>query len=752
MYVHHKVGSQSYGCTVGTTTPHDMSAVLSATAGGAQHRAAERAAASRAEHSLSPRDVVIEEDEDACMKCSSIIHPCIYLCSSSMALLIYVIYSLLLLPLCFPNEHEELWSNWLGLVKQYNVPTLEEDFKASSHSTVTVIGGCPLAGIDRIISYVMKKQLTTIHLGPVAWNLTTHNMQSSSFGSLPFSEIERSMIASYISNAIKLDNTPSSSLLPQSPLVIIDDTGFDNLLELSTLIPSLAGKTIEYFLVATEPEMFISSLKKHRKTIPDDASANLCDQKYRLSSAKLNAKYIEIDQRFVAAFGVNCPSDIHAVKMYHYRNALAKLISVFSKSKINLNVIDINTNADVYNGEGARELCKRLHSHERSSSIIESCILELEEQVDMIYTPKQASHKSYSQELEKLHDLQSGKKFFESVFIESVHMVAANSDNSESLASYLLKQYAVNDENSAAFIIGGGLSKTGTTSLTKTLRDWGIRSSHWTVGHHLFRLAEMEVGSDVNQSAVTTSTHAATSKHASYVHSLVNKFEALADLPIPFFQPELEMIRPNNVVLLTIRRSTSWIRSFRAWLTKSCKSQTFHGCPGKVDTFPPEIGGSSKNRYRLMVDACPANLLAFGNSCPSDIQSLKRMYVHNFMVQVMTPKPFLIIEDVTVANSTFQMCNSLKVALQKRKFYILGTKQIKDNDPKIARKLNRRDGSGKMLVENEKDYLWIHPKESKSPRSLQTLFDLLECSPMETFAVANVNKALKKQTKQQSLK
>ena len=656
-------------------------------------------------------------------------------------LLLYLL--LLHLHLCSPNEHEDLWSKWERLAEQYNVPILVQEFSGSSRSAVTVVGGCPLAGIDRIISYVQKQQFSTIHLGPHAWNLTTYNVPSPP-------EIEKSMIASFVSNALKVDrSSSSSSSSSNSPLVIIDDTGFDNLLELSTLIPSLEGKTIEYFLVVTEPEIFLSSLKKHRRLDHDVASANLCDQKHRLSSAKLNAKYVEIDQRFVAAFGVNCPSDVHALKMYHYRNTLAKLISVFSRSKIKLTVIDINTNADVYNGEGARELCKRLHSHHRTSSIIDSCIYELEQQIDMIFTPKQTSHRSYSQELEKLHDLQSGKKFFENVFIESVRMIAAASDNAESLASYLLKQHAIDDENDGAFIIGAGLSKTGTTSLTKTLRDWGIRSSHWTVGHHLFRLAEMEIGSDINQSAVTAKSIASTSKHASYVHSLVNKFEALADLPIPFFQPELEMIRPNNVVLLTTRRTNSWIRSFRAWLSKSCKSQTFHGCPGKVHVIPMNGKGGFGNPYRILVDACPANLLAFGNTCPSDIQSLKRMYIHNFMVQVMTPKPFLVSEDVTIANTTFQMCNSLKIALKKRKLYVLGTKHIKNHDASIKRRLNKRDGAGKILAENEKDYLWIHPKESKTPRSLQALFDLLDCSPMETFAVANVNKALRKQTKQQ---
>ena len=257
--------------------------------------------------------------------------------------------------------------------------------------------------------------------------------------------------------------------------------------------------------------------------------------------------------------------------------------------------------------------------------------------------------------------------------------------------------------------------------MIKTLRDWGIRSSHWTVGHHLYRIAELEVGGDEPHS------------HVSFVQSVVDKFEAIADLPIPFFQPELEMIRPNNVVLLTTRNPQSWIRSFRAWLLKSCKSVTFQGCPGRTNNIP----GSSM----LMVDACPANLLAFGNTCPSDIQALKRMHVHNFMTMIMTPKPFLVSEDVTVANSTFHMCVTLKLALQKRRMYIMGTKAMERK-----RRLNRRDSSGSFSHEFFSDKeLWTHPRESSKPRSLQQLFDLLDCSPKETFAAANVNKALKRQ-------
>lgn len=73
------------------------------------------------------------------------------------------------------------------------------------------------------------------------------------------------------------------------------------------------------------------------------------------------------------------------------------------------------------------------------------------------------------------------------------------------------------DETGEAFIIGTGLSKTGTTSLVKTLRDWGVRSGHWTAGHNLFKLAEHE---EHNENLTS-------SKYVTYLKSMLDKFEAV---------------------------------------------------------------------------------------------------------------------------------------------------------------------------------------------------------------------------------
>lgn len=173
-------------------------------------------------------------------------------------------------------------------------------------------------------------------------------------------------------------------------------------------------------------------------------------------------------------------------------------------------------------------------------------------------------------------------------------------------------------------------------------------------------------------------------------------------------------------------------------MLKSCKSQTFYGCPARVEQV-------DSNPLLLRVDACPANILAFGNTCPSDIQALKRLHTHNFMVTVLTLKPFLVVEDVTRANNTYQLCKNLKTSIVMRQ----GAIQMKKEQQKNGRrKLTRRDASGKSFLNDlESSEMWISPRESKRPRSLQTIYDSLQCSESEKFHIANVNKKLSKQAR-----
>ena len=166
---------------------------------------------------------------------------------------------------------------------------------------------------------------------------------------------------------------------------------------------------------------------------------------------------------------------------------------------------------------------------------------------------------------------------------------------------------------------------------------------------------------------------------------------------------------------------------------KSCKSPTFQGCPARVQQ------GSSGSSLFLNVDACPANILAFGNTCPSDIQSLKRLHSHNFMVTVLTLKPFLVAEDITKANNTYNLCMGLKKSIMMRKAAI----ELTNAQSKSSRRLTRRDATGKSILNDaENKELWVSPRENKRPRSLQTIYDSLLCSQSERFHVANANKKL----------
>ena len=216
------------------------------------------------------------------------------------------------------SDVTDIWDNWQQLVEQYEVPRLQETFAA--HTTLTVIGGCLLTGIDRVIEYVERSDhLLGIDLGSNYWNLSSHADQDSS-------RVAPGTHRMVDHLSIAMERT--GNRVP----IVLDDTGFDFLLDISALIPETVQ--VEYFLVATEPETFWTELRKARPT--------RCEHKHRLSTAKLNAKYVEIDQRWIANFGVNCPSDVHAVKMYHYKNILSKMIAITSSSKIRMHVVDIN--------------------------------------------------------------------------------------------------------------------------------------------------------------------------------------------------------------------------------------------------------------------------------------------------------------------------------------------------------------------------------------------------------------------------
>ena len=209
---------------------------------------------------------------------------------------------------------DDLWRNWLHVETTYVSKSATRTVRIPEQ--MVIIGGVPLSGIERISSYVqMASHLQHLDLAEYYWNITSRQ---------PSRQTEDSPLSELISHTFIGNSTQFQ--------VIIDSTGFEFLLELSSVFVS--AKSVEYYLVVTEPEIVWSALKQARSL--------RCNSQHRLSSAKLNAKWADIDQSFVSSFGVTCPSNTHAMKMFHYKNLLARLIAVLSKGRIKLHIIDIN--------------------------------------------------------------------------------------------------------------------------------------------------------------------------------------------------------------------------------------------------------------------------------------------------------------------------------------------------------------------------------------------------------------------------
>ena len=92
-------------------------------------------------------------------------------------------------------------------------------------------------------------------------------------------------------------------------------------------------KRAKLVLFVTEPMLLLERIRKNRKY--------RCSDAFRLGSnnLRLNARTAYIDEKWILGFGVNCPSDFQALKRYHIRNVLVKLL--VDKYKLYLVDLDI---------------------------------------------------------------------------------------------------------------------------------------------------------------------------------------------------------------------------------------------------------------------------------------------------------------------------------------------------------------------------------------------------------------------------
>ena len=90
-------------------------------------------------------------------------------------------------------------------------------------------------------------------------------------------------------------------------------------------------------------------------------------------------------------------------------------------------------------------------------------------------------------------------------------------------------------------IFGIGLSRTGTLSLTNALSILGIKTKHFP-------------DDKITQSELRT---------GQYKLSILNNYQALADIPISPYYAEFDRLFPGITFILTTRSIDSWLKSIK---------------------------------------------------------------------------------------------------------------------------------------------------------------------------------------------
>ena len=103
----------------------------------------------------------------------------------------------------------------------------------------------------------------------------------------------------------------------------------------------------------------------------------------------------------------------------------------------------------------------------------------------------------------------------------------------------------MNDRGGKSKVFGLGLSRTGTTSLAKALNALGIRTVHYPYDEQTY--SELTSGR--------------------YELTILRKYEAVVDISVAPFYPQLDKVYPGANFILTIRQEEEWLASIEAhWI------------------------------------------------------------------------------------------------------------------------------------------------------------------------------------------
>lgn len=175
-------------------------------------------------------------------------------------------------------------------------------------------------------------------------------------------------------------------------------------------------------------------------------------------------------------------------------------------------------------------------------------------------------------------------------------------------------------------IFGIGMPKTGTSSLNKALEILGFRSCHYP----------------------SDPTTVAELRDGNYKLSILQKFDALTDVPIPAIFAQLDSNWPDSKFILTVRDLDSWL--------ESCMNAPFNE-PG---AFPK--AGTVRDFYRTLLYGC----VGFNKERWAWVYEKHLILVKNHFAG--EKKNQLLNLDITNGEGWEKLCPFLKVPIPDQEF------------------------------------------------------------------------------------
>lgn len=150
-------------------------------------------------------------------------------------------------------------------------------------------------------------------------------------------------------------------------------------------------------------------------------------------------------------------------------------------------------------------------------------------------------------------------------------------------------------------VFGLGLSKTGTSSLTDALNLLGVRAVHYPHDERTYR--ELRAGR--------------------YRLSVLEEFQAIADIPVAPFYAQLDGAFPGSKFVLTVREREAWLRSCEAhwrllmqWWENFPDFKRFHEFASAATYGAIEF---SRERFSFVYDTHARNVRDYFRRRPGDL-------------------------------------------------------------------------------------------------------------------------------------